>query len=49
MNEEEKAMVETAAFFVSICYDSWFLKSYLIDNAPRNNLPAFKGDFNIWD
>ena len=25
MNEEEKKMVDTAAFFVSICYGLWFL------------------------
>ncbi len=35
MNEEEKTMVETAAFFVSDCYATWFLKSYyLVEKSP---------------
>ncbi len=29
MDEEEKKMVETASYFVFICYAPWFLKSYL--------------------
>jgi hypothetical protein len=35
MNEEEKTMVETAAFFGSVCYATWFLKSfYLVEKSP---------------
>ena len=34
MNEEEKTMLETAAFFISICYAPWFLKSYMVVKAP---------------
>lgn len=49
MNEEERTMVETAAFFVSICYAPWFLKCYLADKAPKNDLEAFKDAFNIQD
>lgn len=47
MNEEEKKMVETASFFVSICYAPWFLKSYLGSKAPANDLSAFKASFAI--
>ena len=34
MNEEEKKMVDTAAFFVSICYGPWFLNHMLYKNPP---------------
>ena len=47
MNEEEKTMVETASFFVVICYTPWFLKAYLTSNAPNNDLNAFKEVFHI--
>jgi hypothetical protein len=47
---EEKTMVETAAFFVSVCYAPRFLKSYyLVDKAPYNDLSAFKSAFHIKD
>jgi hypothetical protein len=50
MNEEEKKMVETASYFVSICYAPWFLKSYL---SQGNDLEAIKTCFTIsesyWD
>ena len=47
MNEEEKTMLETAAFFISICYAPWFLKSYMVVKAPSNDLVAFKSAFHI--
>ena len=37
MNEEEKMMLETAAFF----------KSYMVVKAPSNDLAAFKSAFHI--
>jgi hypothetical protein len=37
MNEEEKKMVETASFFVSICYAPWFLKSSIGYKASAND------------
>jgi hypothetical protein len=47
---EEKTMVETAAFFVSVCYAPRFLKSYyLVDKALYNYLSAFKSAFHIKD
>ena len=49
MNQEEKKMVETAAFFVSICYGPWFLKSYFVDKATCNDLVAYKAAFIIRD
>lgn len=39
--------VETAAFFISICYAPWFLKSYLVEHAFHNDLMAFKQAFEI--
>jgi hypothetical protein len=33
MNEDEKTMLKTAAFFI-VYYAPWFLKSYLIDKSP---------------
>ena len=49
MNEEEKTMLETAAFFISICYAPWFLKLYMdmVVKAPSNDLAAFKSAFHI--
>ncbi len=47
MNEEEKTMLETAAFFISICYAPWFLNSYMVVKAPSNDLAAFKSAFHI--
>ncbi len=44
MNEEEKKMLETASYFVSICYAPWFLKSYL---SQANDLEAIKTSFTI--
>lgn len=46
-NEEEKKMLETAAFFISVCYAPWFLKSYLVDKSPSNDLAAIKSAFHI--
>ena len=48
MNEKEK-MVKTVAFFVSVCYGPWFLKSYMVDKSTSNNLGAFKSSFDIRD
>jgi hypothetical protein len=39
MDEEEKKMEEIASYFVSICYDPWFLKSYF---SQANDLEAIK-------
>ena len=47
MNEEEKKMVKTAAFFVCVCYGPWFLKSYMADKSTSNDLAAFKSSFDI--
>jgi hypothetical protein len=33
MNEDEKTMLETAAFSIVYCAP-WFLKSYLVDRSP---------------
>jgi hypothetical protein len=41
--------VDTAAFFISICYASWFLKSYLVNKSPSNELPAIKSAFIFKD
>ncbi len=40
-------MVETASYFVSICYAPWLLKSYLSQKVLVNNLAAFKTIFEI--
>jgi hypothetical protein len=40
INEDEKIMMETAALFISICYAPWFLKSYMVNKAPSNDLSA---------
>jgi hypothetical protein len=42
---EEKKMVETASYFVSICYAPWFLKSCIGYKASANDLAAFKTGF----
>jgi len=47
MNKEEKTMVETASYFVSICYAPWFLKSYLGYKASAYVLSAFKASFTL--
>jgi hypothetical protein len=47
MNEEAKKMVETASYFVSICYAPWFLKSYLGLKASANDLAALKTSFTL--
>jgi hypothetical protein len=44
MNEEEKKMVETASYFVSICYAPWFLKFYL---SQANDFEAIKTSLTI--
>ena len=49
MNEEEKKMVDTTAFFVFIYYGPWFLKSYVVQNSTNNDLAAFKSAFHIRD
>ena len=49
INEEEKIMMETAALFISICYAPWFLKSYMVNKAPSNDLSAVKSSFHIRD
>lgn len=46
-NEDEKKMLETAAFFVAICYAPWFLKSYLVEQSSSNDLSAIKSSFHI--
>jgi hypothetical protein len=30
-NEVEKNILEIAAFFISVCYAPWFLKSYVVE------------------
>jgi hypothetical protein len=30
INEKEKMMLETVAYFISICYAPWALKSYMV-------------------
>jgi hypothetical protein len=47
LNEEEKNMLEIAAFFVSVCYAPWFLKSYVVEKSPFNDLAAIKSAFQI--
>ena len=49
MNEKEKKMVKIEAFFVSVCYGPWFLKSYMVDKSTSNDLAAFKSSFDIRD
>jgi hypothetical protein len=49
INEDEKIMMETAALFISICYAPWFLKSYMVNKAPSNDLSAVKSSFHIRD
>ena len=34
MNQEDRSIVKTASFFVSITYTPWFLKSLLTASAP---------------
>ncbi len=41
--------VDTAAFFISICYASWFLRSYLVNNPPSNELLAIQSAFIFKD
>jgi hypothetical protein len=41
--------VDTAAFFISICYVPWFLSSYLANNSPTNELLAIKSAFIFKD
>jgi hypothetical protein len=38
-------MLEIAAFFISVCYASWFLKSYVVEKSPFNDLAAIKSVF----
>ncbi|XP_065679805.1 uncharacterized protein LOC136094125 [Hydra vulgaris] len=47
MSKVEKKMIETAAFFTSVCYAPWFLKLYLVASSPSNDLAAFKNAFCI--
>ena len=47
MNEEERNMVETAAFFVASCHSPWFLKSYIVEKSTNNDLEAFNDVFQI--
>ena len=42
MTEEDKSMVHTAAFFVSICYAPWFLEAFVVKKKPLNDLNAIK-------
>ena len=49
MSEKERNMIETAAFFTSVWYAPWFLKSYLVAKSPSNDLAAFKNAFSIKD
>ena len=49
INEKEKMMLETVAYFISICYAPWFLKSYMVNKAPSNDLSAVKSSFHIRD
>ncbi len=41
--------VDTAAFFISVCYAPWFLRSYLANNSPSNELLAIKSAFIFKD
>jgi hypothetical protein len=41
--------VDTAPFFISICYALWFLRSYLANNSPSNELLAIKSAFIFKD
>ena len=49
MNEEEKKIVMTVAFYVSICYGPCFLKSYVVEKSTSNELAAFKSSFDKRD
>ena len=49
MNMEEREMISKAAFFVSICYGPWFLKSYLASKATANDLQSLKSSYHIAD
>ena len=49
MSEKERNMIETAAFFTSVWYAPWFIKSYLVAKSPSNDLAAFKNAFSIKD
>ena len=42
MSEKERNVIETAAFFTSVWYATWFLKSYLVAKSPSNDLAAFQ-------
>ena len=42
LKENEEKIIETASFFICICYGVWFLKSSLTAKAPVNDLEAFK-------
>ena len=46
MNTERKNMVENAAFFITICYAPWFLKSYLVGKSTSNDINAIKSAFH---
>ena len=46
MNTERKNMVENAAFFITICYAPWFLKSYLVNKSTSNDINAIKSAFH---
>jgi hypothetical protein len=49
LKEEEKNMLELAAFFVSVSYAQppWFLKSYLVEKSYSNYLAAIKFAFQL--
>ena len=47
MNAEERDIFSKAAFFISICYAPWFLKSYLSDKSTANDLEAYKSAHEI--
>jgi uroporphyrinogen-III decarboxylase len=49
LNEEEKNLLKHAAFFISVCYAPWFLKSYVVEKSPFNDLAAIKSAFQIKD
>jgi hypothetical protein len=48
LNEEEKNLLY-AAFFISVCYAPWFLKSYVVEKSPFNDLAAIKSAIQIKD
>ena len=47
MDERETNMMKKAALVVCLFYGPWFLKSYVVEKSPNNDLESFKQAFAL--